>query len=222
MSESPPRVVLASASPRREELLHALLDRFAIEPSDVPEELGRDAVEDAIRLARAKTAAVAARIDSNKIVLGADTIVFDEHGSYGKPTDAADAARVLRLLRGRTHSVVTAVALAFEGRLLDDHVVSRVTLTDLDDAAVDAYVASGRPLDKAGAYAIQDEDVPTVAKVVGCHCAVIGMALWRVHYLLELAGVHSRKPDATFARCISCPGRNAPPSGRPGDRHPRP
>jgi septum formation protein len=77
----------------------------------------------------------------------------------------------------------------------------------LPDAAIEAYVASGRPLDKAGAYAIQDEDVPTVASWSGCYCAVMGLPLWRVRVLLEQAGVRCGSPDAAFARCAACPER---------------
>ncbi|MBI5947397.1 MAG: septum formation protein Maf [Chloroflexi bacterium] len=202
------RVVLASASPRRLELLAALVPAFEVVPSDAAEDLTGDPIADAERLALAKAEAVAAR-EPGALVVGADTIVFDAERSYGKPRDAADAAAMLRALRGRPHTVVTGVAVVAPGRRLAGHSLARVTLAELTEAAVEAYVASGRPLDKAGAYAIQDDDVPTVAGIEGCYCAVVGLPLWRLRAILRDAGLDASEPSAARARCASCPEREA-------------
>lgn len=201
------RVVLASASPRRRELLAALVAEFAVIPADVDESAEGDPVAAAARLARAKAEAVLAR-DDGAVVIGSDTIVADRDRMYGKPADAADATAMWQALRGRPHLVATGVAVAIGGwPALVDVSESVVTLSGLDDAAVEAYVTSGRPLDKAGAYAIQDEDIPTVTKLDGCYCGVMGLPLWTLRTLLEEFGVATRPPHETFERCATCPER---------------
>ena len=206
------RVVLASASPRRLELLAALVSAFEVMPSDAAEDLTGDAIADAGRLALAKAQVVAAR-EPAALVIGADTIVFDGEHSYGKPRDAADAGTMLRALRGRAHTVVTAVAVVAPWKSVTSHSLARVTLANLSEASIDAYVASGRPLDKAGAYAIQDDDVPTVNSIDGCYCSVVGLPLWRLRAMLREAGVDSREPSAMRDRCATCPERQSSPPG---------
>ncbi|HJP41428.1 MAG TPA: Maf family protein [Dehalococcoidia bacterium] len=204
-------LVLASASPRRHELLSALVREFEIKVADVDETLGDDPIADAVRLASAKARRIGSETPTGSVVLGADTIVFDDRRSFGKPADPKEAQSMLHELAGRPHSVVTAVAVITEGNRLADHVISRVTLTPLGDEAIASYVASGRPLDKAGSYAIQDYDVPTVSRIAGCRCGVIGLPLWRVRRLFEAAGIASRRPDSTYPRCAGCPSRRLPP-----------
>lgn len=200
------RVILASGSPRRRELLAALVDSFEVIPSGVEEPLDAAPVENAVRLARDKARDVLSR-NPGAVVIGADTIVFLDGRSYEKPVDADDALRIWRELRSRTHGVVTGVAIVSAGAESTGAVVSEVTLNDLPDEAVRAYVASGRPMDKAGAYAIQDEDVPTVTRLDGCYCNVMGLPLWTLRRLLERAGAATRDPSGTFGRCDTCPDR---------------
>lgn len=200
------RVILASGSPRRRELLAALVDAFEVVPSGVEEPLDAPPVENAMRLARDKARDVLSR-DPGAVVIGADTIVFLDGRSYEKPTDADDALRIWRELRGRTHGVVTGVAIVSAATESTGAIVSDVTLNDLSDEAVRAYVASGRPMDKAGAYAIQDEDVPTVTRLEGCYCNVMGLPLWTLRRLLERSGVATREPSGMFERCRACPDR---------------
>lgn len=202
----PARVVLGSASPRRRELLRALLDDFAVDPADIAEHTTDDPRADARRLAREKASTVARR-HPGAVVIGADTIVHDGERAYGKPADAAEATAMLRALQGTTHLVVSGLAVVSAGAAASDISTSEVTLADLDDDAIAAYVASGRPLDKAGAYAIQDEDVPTVAALDGCYCSVMGLPLWRLRALLATAGVAAREPDLELDRCAACPER---------------
>lgn len=205
----PVPVVLASASPRRRELLRALLgdgDGAAVDPAGIDERADGDPRDDARRLAREKAAAVARR-HPGAAVIGADTIVHDGERAYGKPGDAETATAMLRALRGKPHLVATGVAVVSAGGAASEVSASRVTLADLDDAAIAAYVASGRPFDKAGAYAIQDEDVPTVAALDGCYCSVMGLPLWRLRALLATAGVVAREPHQALPRCAACPER---------------
>jgi septum formation protein len=203
------RLILASGSPRRRELLAALVDDFEVQPSEVPEEMTGDAVGDALRLAFAKAGAVA-RLCPEAVVIGSDTIVHDGARAYGKPGTPSGAREMLRALAGRPHLVVTAVAaISAEGDTLSGASTTTVHMAALSAASIDAYVASGRPMDKAGAYAIQDEDVPTVASIDGCYCGVMGLPLWLTRRLLESAGVACKEPSLTFPRCSFCPERQA-------------
>lgn len=201
------RVVLASASPRRRELLRALLPEFDAAASDAPEEFTAGPIADAERLAAAKAAALAGRFPG-AVVIGSDTIVFDGDQAYGKPDDAADAARILRELRDREHSVVTGVAVVENGACHTAHCISSVTMAPLPDGTIEAYIASGRPMDKAGAYAVQDDDVPTVARLDGCYCNVMGLPLWTLRRMLIEQGIDALDPGATYSRCSTCPDRS--------------
>jgi septum formation protein len=200
------RVILASASPRRRELLGALIADFEVIPADVPEPLAGDPRDNAKQLATAK-AVLVARQHRGAIVIGADTIVYESGRSYGKPESAADAVRILRELRGKPHHVVTGLAVATGVSCHMEYSETRVELAPLSDSAIDAYVASGRPLDKAGAYAIQDADVPTVASFSGCYCNVVGLPLWRLRRMLTACAVPTREPGITLPRCHTCPDR---------------
>lgn len=201
------RIVLASASPRRRELLAALAGEFEVIPSRIDEPLSGAPAPDAVRLARDKAREVAAA-SPDAVVIGADTIVHDGHRAYEKPVDAADAVAMWQALRGRPHRVYTGVAVIRGCAERTGVSSAAVTLTDLPDDAIERYVASGRPTDKAGGYAIQDEDVPTVAQLEGCYCCVVGLPLWRLRRDLHDLGIETREPHLTFERCASCPERS--------------
>lgn len=205
------QVVLASGSPRREELLHALTRDFEVVTPDIPEPLTGDAVADALTLARAKALAVAATF-SNAVVIGADTVVYDGLRLYGKAVDRDDAVAMLARLQGRTHQVATGIAVAAHGEIHDAVSISQVTLNHLSYETITHYVASGRPLDKAGSYAIQDEDVPTVSELHGCYCGVMGLPLWSLRDVLGRIGSSTAVPTATYFRCAACPERPAAPA----------
>ncbi|MGE5595588.1 MAG: Maf family protein [Hyphomicrobiales bacterium] len=207
-----PRIILASQSPRRRELLAALVEDFEVLPSRIDEPLTGDPDADALRLATDKAREVAAG-SPGAIVIGADTVVHDGQRAYEKPADRADAIAMWHALRGRAHRVLTGVAVIANGQLHAGVSTARVTLSALSDEAIERYADSGRPMDKAGGYAIQDEDVPTVARLDGCYCCVVGLPLWRLAGLLREAGIEPREPSATFARCAACPER-------PGASHP--
>ncbi len=188
---SVPRIILASQSPRRHDLLNLIGIAHDVVPSDVDESsLPHEApVAYAERLARDKAAAVA-HGHADAVCIGADTIVVIDGAILGKPRDEADARRMLRLLSGRTHSVLTAVAVARHTALVSGVEDVAVTFRPLDDADIAAYVATREPMDKAGAYGIQGFGATIVQRIEGDYFAVMGLALGRLVTLLRQVGVH--------------------------------
>jgi septum formation protein len=183
MSHEP--LTLASASPRRRQLLEMLGIPVRVVPANLPEvprplETPVDYVE---RLAREKALAVRGRL-----VLGADTTVVVRDEVLEKPADAAEALRMLRKLQGRTHQVVTSVALVSGERVHQATDVTNVTFRRLDDAMLEAYIATGEPMDKAGAYGIQGYGAALVERIEGDFFSVMGLPLRLVLALLEEAG----------------------------------
>lgn len=192
------RLVLASASPRREALLRQLGVPFEVMPSDLPEAWPPGPAPEAVTaLALAKARAVASRL-AGAIVLGADTAVVLGGKVFGKPQSPEDARRMLRELQGREHEVITGVALveAPGRREAATHVVTRVRMRALSQAEIDAYIASGEPLDKAGAYAIQAAGHGLVDRVEGCYTNVVGLPLTTTRRLLEAWGIIASRGSA--------------------------
>ena len=187
-----PGLVLGSASPRRAALLRQLGLDFSVCPSDVPEvaAAGETATDLARRLAREKGTAVA-RSRTDAWVLSADTIVVVDGAVLGKPADAAEASQMLRRLSDRTHEVFTAVALTAPGGEPAGEVLvrSRVEFRPLSAAEIDAYVATGEPFDKAGAYAIQGGAAHFVRRVDGSYTTVVGRPIDEPRDLLARAGL---------------------------------
>jgi septum formation protein len=183
MSREP--LILASASPRRRQLLEMLGIPVRVVPSHIPEvrrpvETPVDYVE---RLAREKALSVPGRL-----VLGADTTVVARDEVLEKPLDAADALRMLQKLQGRTHQVVTSVALVADEALHQATDVTNVVFRRLDDAFLEAYIATGEPMDKAGAYGIQGYGAALVERIDGDFFSVMGLPIRLVLQLLEGAG----------------------------------
>lgn len=183
-------LILASKSPRRRDLLSALGLAFTVDVSTVDEtpRPGEPPNDMVIRLSRAKASTVAAR-HPQALVLAADTVVVLESALLGKPADARQAIAMLRNLRGRTHQVYTAVSLAHHGGVTTRLSVSNVTMRAYTDDEIMAYVSSGDPLDKAGAYAIQHPGFAPVARWDGCYSSIMGLPLGVVAALLTDAGV---------------------------------
>jgi septum formation protein len=187
-----PVICLASASPRRRELLHQLGIAHCVAPGNVDEsELPGEAPRDyVLRLARAKAEAMASDPAALGLpVLGADTAVIVDGIILAKPVDAADARRMLSLLAGREHEVLSAVALAYRGRCEALSSVSRVRFASLSGADVDRYVASGEPFGKAGGYAIQGLAAAFIEHLAGSYSGVMGLPLYETSLLLARAGI---------------------------------
>ena len=197
-------LVLASASPRRRALLTQVGYRFEVHPAHIPEDPlpGEDPIVYVTRLAREKAEAVFRELSSvNTVpenlrplprpdvqplaVLGADTTVTLDNAILGKPEDAADAARILRLLSGRTHRVITGVALVTAKGSEVAAEATAVRFLTLSDEEIAAYVATGEPMDKAGAYAIQGRAARWIPRIEGCYFNVMGLPLALVCSLLE-------------------------------------
>jgi septum formation protein len=185
-------LVLASASPRRQELLRNAGISFTVQPADVdetplPGELPRECAE---RLARDKALAVW-RLRPQDVVLGADTIVVVDEAILGKPIDPADAARMLRQLSGRVHRVITGVCVveaAGTGENRELRTASEttlVTMNDLSDDEIRDYVATGEPMDKAGAYAIQGMASRWIPRIEGDYSNVVGLPVALVYRMLS-------------------------------------
>jgi septum formation protein len=181
-------LILASSSPRRRELLAQAGYRFTVEPSSIDETRrpGEEAIRFATRLAREKAAEIFARHASGPLlVLGADTVVVCDGEIMGKPVNAADAERMLRLLAGRTHHVVTGVAVVWGAGAEVAAEVTQVTMNTISADEIAAYVAGGEPMDKAGAYAIQGFAGRWIPRINGCYFNVVGLPLALVTSLIE-------------------------------------
>jgi nucleoside triphosphate pyrophosphatase len=182
-------LVLASASPRRQELLRNAGIAFIVHPANILEMLlpGEAPKAYAERLAREKAEAVF-RLHPEKIVLGADTIVLVDDEVLGKPRDATDAAGMLRLLSGRSHQVITGVCLLGPGLVDVRSETTTVEMQKLRDEEIASYVVTGEPMDKAGAYAIQGWASRWISKIEGDYFNVVGLPVSLVYRMLAEHG----------------------------------
>ena len=184
------RVVLASQSPRRRQLLELIGIPHEVRPADIDEslvvgELPERYVE---RLAREKSEVVAAT-ENDALVIGADTTVVIDEIILAKPNDVIDAEEMIRRLSGRSHTVMTAVAASYRGRTVSAVEVVDVTFRPLDDDEIRRYVATGEPMDKAGAYGIQGYGATIVRRIDGDYFAVMGLSLVRLVSLMNELGI---------------------------------
>lgn len=178
------KLILASQSPRRRELLSRLRPKFLTVPADVDEHLPSGvAPRAAVCLLAEKKAEAVARLHPNDVVIGSDTIVAFEGEILGKPASAADAVQMLKRLRGRTHSVFTGVCVITPQGKVTEADETAVTMNALTESQIEAYVKSGSPLDKAGSYGIQDAGI--VRGYCGSYTNVMGFPLELVEKLLE-------------------------------------
>ena len=189
------KLVLASASPRRRELLEGLGVEFTIRPCDIDEyRLSGEKGEDyALRTAARKAEAVELGADdSDSLVLAADTVVCIDDEILGKPEDKADAERMLRLLSGREHTVITGVALLdrANGTLISDKACTRVRFKPLSDREIEAYIKTGEPMGKAGAYAIQGKCSLLIQEIKGDYFNVVGLPLQLIYDMFCQVGVN--------------------------------
>jgi septum formation protein len=179
------KLVLASASPRRQEILACAGISFTVRSAPVPEEHdGSEAPADLVRrLALEKAFAVPCAAD--EIVLAADTVVVLGDRILGKPKDASDASRMLSLLSGREHEVITGICLRHARGAISDQARTRVRFVALTPAEIAAYVATGEPADKAGAYAIQGRACRFIERIEGCYFNVVGLPISLVYRHLK-------------------------------------
>jgi septum formation protein len=187
-----PRVVLASQSPRRRDLLDLVGIRHEVRPADVDEAVRPGEPPDTYteRLAREKARVIAAQ-EPDAVIIAADTTVVIDDEILGKPAHAAEARAMVRRLAGRTHEVFTGIAVRRGGESREAAGVERVLVTvrALSEAEIAAYVATGEPMDKAGAYGIQGFGATIVERIEGDYFAVMGLSLVRLVALLGAVGV---------------------------------
>jgi septum formation protein len=193
MTNGRPRLVLASASPRRRQLLaDAGYDFEVVAPA--VEELHSDklTLREATCYNALRKGLAVARAHPGRVVLAADTLVALDHQLIGKPADRAEAARLLRLLSGRTHLVASGVFIAHlrRGKSLTFSVLSRVVFKALSDRMIEEYLATIDPLDKAGGYAAQGTGRAIIARIIGSRSNVIGLPLEKTGVALELFEIH--------------------------------
>ena len=188
---SRPLVILASASPRRRELLRLVGIDHEVRPADIDESYlpGERPAAHAERLARGKAETIAATAGDDVVTIGSDTIVVVDGDVLGKPRDRDEARRMLRRLSGRSHVVMTGVAVSWRGKTLSGVEEVGVTFRSLSDDEIARYIDTGEPMDKAGAYGIQGFGATIVERVDGDYFAVMGLALNRLARLLREAGL---------------------------------
>jgi septum formation protein len=180
------KLVLASASPRRQELLHKITDDFTVQPADVDETIPADLPpeEAAAYLSRIKAEDVSAQ-HPHTVVIGCDTVVLLEKKLLGKPKDAAQAKEMLLALSDKTHLVITGVTVTDGVRSVTFSSETAVTFYPLSEADIDAYIATGEPFDKAGAYGIQGKGALLVHGIQGDYFSVMGLPVARLARILR-------------------------------------
>ncbi|HSJ31758.1 MAG TPA: nucleoside triphosphate pyrophosphatase [Longimicrobiales bacterium] len=185
-----PRIILASQSPRRADLLRMLGLTFETMPADIDEtyRAGEQPAPHAERLARGKTRTIAARVP-DAVIIGSDTVVVVDGEVLGKPRDHDEAVRMLMRLQGREHEVATGIAVCVQGTLRSAVERVRVRFRPFNVVLASAYAATGEPMDKAGAYGIQGFGATLVEKIEGDFFAVMGLPICRMIELLESAGL---------------------------------
>ncbi|MBQ3055621.1 MAG: septum formation inhibitor Maf [Oscillospiraceae bacterium] len=183
------QVVLASQSPRRRELLGRVFAEFEVIPSGVEETAAAESPREyVISLAKAKAQDVASRLPQETLVIGSDTVVVLDGKILEKPKDEEDAFRMLSSMSGRMHEVYTGLALCKDGEVLSDCEVTKVWFRPLSEDAINRYIASGEPMDKAGAYGIQQKGALLVKGIEGDYFNVVGLPLCKLCELLDELG----------------------------------
>ena len=183
-------IVLASASPRRQELLHYLIQDFIISPTDSDESLPEGIKGDeAVELLSRRKAKACAKKYPQAVVIGCDTVVELEGQILGKPVDEKDAKRMLSMLSGKTHHVYTGVCIIFQNMVHTFHVCTSVNFVNLTQQQIDEYLATGEPFDKAGAYGIQGYGCTLVKEIHGCYYNVMGLPVATLGEQLKNLGI---------------------------------
>lgn len=192
MTKAAKPIILASASPRRKELLANIGLDFEVIPSSIEENPGEVfSYEKIEQIAREKAMDVAGKVDYPAIIIGSDTVVTIDNKILGKPEDKNDAFNMLRLLSGRTHKVVSAIAVhdSETGKTRTASVTSEVEFRELTDREIRAYITTGEPFDKAGAYAIQGKAGTFVRAIKGCYSNIVGISVFKLAEMLKEFGI---------------------------------
>lgn len=175
------KIILASASPRRQELLNYVFDKFECIPADIDETIPEDiSAENSAEFLAVKKAEHIAADFPDALVIGCDTVVVHNGEVYGKPSDKADAKRMLNALSAKKHSVITGVCLCFNGRKHSFSDVTAVEFYPLTSEEISDYISTGSPMDKAGAYGIQDKNFLPVRSIEGDYFNVVGLPIGRL------------------------------------------
>lgn len=185
-------IILASASPRRQELLRQVGCDFTVKISDVVEDNQQDIVPQQLAVfhAQAKAVDISLQASVDDVIIGADTIVVLDGKVYGKPININDARNTLAHLSGKEHQVITGIAVVKAGAIWTDFVVTTVRISNLTTEQIENYLATGEPMDKAGAYGIQGIGALLVEEIQGCYTNVVGLPLRKLSDVLRKAGVH--------------------------------
>ncbi|MDF2635965.1 MAG: Septum formation protein Maf [Pelosinus sp.] len=185
-------IVLASASPRRRDLLAQVGCDFVVMTSTIIEDNAQDLPphELAVLHAKEKALDVFSKVQIHDVVIGADTIVVLDGQVYGKPVDENDARYMLTTLSGKEHQVITGIAVVTVDKIWTDSVVTNVKIGDIKAEEIESYLTTGEPMDKAGAYAIQGVGALFVESISGCYANVVGLPLNKLSDLLKKAGVN--------------------------------
>ena len=191
-------IILASKSPRRQELMRLLGLEFTIHTADIDETMNPalPPEQEVARVSGLKAAEIAKTADADDVIVAADTIVVVDGAVLGKPKDKADAQRMLRLLSGRGHEVMTGLSVWHEGQLRQQVVKTRVHFRPMTDAEIAAYIATGEPMDKAGSYGIQGYGAIFIDHLEGDYFSVMGLPLCPLEHLLRGCGVHILREEA--------------------------
>ncbi|MEI7473911.1 MAG: Maf family protein [bacterium] len=188
------KIILASGSPRRRELLSSLGLDFEVIKSDFEEDIENKAFSNEliITLAEEKVKDVIKKTNTPSIIIGADTVVIIDNQILGKPVDKKDAFKMLRQLSGRTHEVVTAIAVfdTIENKMKSEAVTSKVTFKALTDEEINNYIKTGEPMDKAGSYGIQAYGALFVSSINGCYFNIVGLSIQRLSVILKEFGIN--------------------------------
>ncbi len=181
-------IILASASPRRQELLKLIFDDFAIEPADIDETVRKsiDLEQYPEYLALKKSRYVAEKHPVDDVVIGCDTGVFINDIMLGKPKDKEQAKEMLKILSGRTHKVITGCSIFYKGHNISFSEVTEVEFYHLTESDIDEYIATGEPMDKSGAYGIQGKGALLVKKIKGDYYNVVGLPVGALKQKLKM------------------------------------
>jgi septum formation protein len=179
------QIILASSSPRRKQLLSYIIEKFDVVPSSIEESASGMPSQIVLRLAKEKARDVAGSYPE-ALVIGADTIVVLSESVLGKPKDEEHAKSMLKMLSGRKHKVYTGVAIVFNGSIYTDHCVTEVTFDSMTEEEIGEYIATGEPMDKAGAYGIQGFGAKFIHSIEGDYFNVMGLPLNMLYRTMKM------------------------------------